>query len=482
MAIDTIILKDWRSQVDNLYLGFHPNGDSIKPVHIAGGVFRSIYGKIADTSRIKQVSYVSSKKGITPPNNTLEKVREYLESEDLIKPKLDELDSMRNVMQKLLDVDNGVFSGEKDGQVSYSAGSKYFITRKAQYEDAGEFIGELLKEYCPELVSEVKQILEDARDPISLLFSPIKNDDDFVEACTSSSYSEIQFPDKNNAIFKWFTEGLKESSKSLAISLNSHPNALTRLRLFVIFCNITLIRYMSLLEGFYVEHGTKRPIILDFSNTYGSNVATMSELSFTQMHRSISRFYSWAFANQMKDISIEELISIGCPKYDSNSKKERNDGSNKIWECAIEEARMTSGSEAKKLLLGEAMYNMLALESNSFPVKYVKAIGSKSGILYGKSSKRFVLTQDVIEMIIRCSVGKDEIIDGNELRHRLWDRFGIIVGGGTFEFEQLSNNGMITQIDSASLEDNYQKFASVLESMDFAEMLADGILQIRIGA
>ena len=41
---EQIFLSDSRTAVDRKYVGFTPNGGSIKPVHVAGGVLRSIYG------------------------------------------------------------------------------------------------------------------------------------------------------------------------------------------------------------------------------------------------------------------------------------------------------------------------------------------------------------------------------------------------------------------------------------------------------
>ena len=45
----------------------------------------------------------------------------------------------------------------------------------------------------------------------------------------------------------------------------------------------------------------------------------------------------------------------------------------------------------------------------------------------------------------------------------------------------LQKSGMILQTDEDALEENFSAFASILESMDFAEIMADGILQIRLG-
>ena len=131
------------------------------------------------------------------------------------------------------------------------------------------------------------------------------------------------------------------------------------------------------------------------------------------------------------------------------------------------------------------MYDMLALEASSHPVNCLKVLGTSSGILYPPDklhpNKRFVLSQDVLEMMLRSCVGPDEVLNGKEIRERLWERFGIIIGGSQFELDKIRQSGMIMQVDEDALEANFISFASALESMDFAEEMADGILQIRLG-
>lgn len=131
------------------------------------------------------------------------------------------------------------------------------------------------------------------------------------------------------------------------------------------------------------------------------------------------------------------------------------------------------------------MYDMLALEASSHPVNCLKVLGTSSGILYPPDklhpNKRFALSQDVLEMMLRSCVGPDEVLNGKEIRERLWERFGIIIGGSQFELDKIRQSGMIMQVDEDALEANFTSFASALESMDFAEEMADGILQIRLG-
>jgi hypothetical protein len=206
------------------------------------------------------------------------------------------------------------------------------------------------------------------------------------------------------------------------------------------------------------------------------------------MYKSINRFYAWGYAKWLeeKGYNKEELLQSETPVYEegksiSKSSKEELDA---LWALAKERAASLDGDEMY-LSFGETMYDMLALEASSHPVTYLRALGNLSGILYPPDklhpNKRFVVSQDILEMLLRCCVNSGEIISGMDIRQRLWDRFGVIIGGSPFEMKTLQDSGMILQIDEDALEDNFSSFATVLESMDFAEVMADGILQIRLG-
>lgn len=69
-----IYLREIRTKVDERFVGIRPRGNKLKPVHMAGGEFRALIGKVYDTEKIKRLSYVVSKKGITPIGNELKEV------------------------------------------------------------------------------------------------------------------------------------------------------------------------------------------------------------------------------------------------------------------------------------------------------------------------------------------------------------------------------------------------------------------------
>ena len=331
-------------------------------------------------------------------------------------------------------------------------------------------------------------MLDQANDPITLLFEPIL-DADMEVFSDQNQYEDIPaFKDPNESM-QWFLNGIKDGGICLLDNLRSHPNPLTQLRLFNFFCVFNLMRYMTLLEAFYCgEH--VRPILLDFSGASPSfsSVARASEMSYTQIYKSINRFYAWGYARWLdeKGYSKEELLQSETPVYEerkavSKASKEELDA---LWLLAKERAHDLDGDEVY-LTFGETMYDMLALEASSHPVTYLRALGNLSGILYPPDklhpNKRFVVSQDIIEMLLRCCVNPGEMISGMDIRRRLWDRFGIIVGGSQFEMQILQTTGMILQIDEDALDENFSSFAKMLESMDFAELMADGILQIRLG-
>ena len=486
---EQIYLRDARKDVDKKYVGFSPNGSSIKPVHIAGGSFRCIYGSYNRTKNIKRMALVSDSKGNTPLGNESSKIYQQLLDQEQIEDSISEnsLESMRNVMQKLISVDKGVYL--VDGMISYSAGSKYFLTSKAMYEDAGEFIGGIISSYCPDLANYIRKLLDDANDPITILFEPVLETDMEIFSNQNQHEDIPAFKDMNKST-QWFIDGVRDGGNCLLDNLRNHPNPLTQLRLFNFFCIINLIRYMTMLESFYCEENIK-PVLLDFSGMSPSlsSVARMSELSYTQMYKSINRFYAWGYANWLrneKGFTKDDLLNSETPIYEKGKtvNKTSKDELDALWNLA-KERTCTVNENDVFLEFGETMYDMLALQASSHPVTYIRALGTSSGFLYPPynlhPNKRFVISQDILEMLIRSCVNPGEIINGSEIRQRLWNRFGIVIGGSQFEMQKIESSGMILQADEDALEENFLSFAETLESMDFAEVMADGILQIRMG-
>ena len=167
---ERINLRSFRKEVDSTYVGFTPNGGSIKPVHVANGVQRCIFGGFNTTMQIKKLALVADAKGNVPAGSDLETIYSTLVENETIEDGISQgsVESMRNIMQRLLSADKGVYvvRGLKDSMISFTAGSKYFLTGASIYEDTGEFIGGLIRSYCPELAEYIKELLDKAKDGV----------------------------------------------------------------------------------------------------------------------------------------------------------------------------------------------------------------------------------------------------------------------------------------------------------------------------
>jgi len=69
--------------------------------------------------------------------------KKLLDKEDV---KIEDLRTFRALLQEIVDADNGVFGR---GMSAFSLPSKFFLTSDDLYQDAGEFIGNLIAEASP---------------------------------------------------------------------------------------------------------------------------------------------------------------------------------------------------------------------------------------------------------------------------------------------------------------------------------------------
>ena len=87
----------------------------------------------------------------------------------------------------------------------------------------------------------------------------------------------------------------------------------------------------------------------------------------------------------------------------------------------------------------------------------------------------------MLEMIMRACVEPNETLVAAELKERLWHRFGIVIGGDEEDLQRIQSTGSILSADTDALRTNFDNFAKTLEAINFADIMADGILQIRLG-
>jgi hypothetical protein len=206
------------------------------------------------------------------------------------------------------------------------------------------------------------------------------------------------------------------------------------------------------------------------------------------LHKAISRFYAWGFAQVLNSSgwSKDALLQVDVPLYDKNKQLnvKAKEELKSMWDIAKSNIAEISDEDGA-LEVGMAINDMIAIEATSHPVNYMRKLGTEIGLLYPPTNfhtdKRFVLAEDILESLLRCCVNPRETVTSTELRNRLYERLGIVVGGTEEDATRLQNIGSIVYADADALASNFELFADALQRMDFAEQLPDGIMQIRFG-
>lgn len=477
-----------RQEIDKKYIGFIPQNTSVKPVHIANGLFKRLYGSAFNTRDISRLSYVHKANGQIPKGQTDEEVKLYFEEKKkMIGEQIsnDSFKSFRLFLQDIINVDRGVFT-EKSSMIAFSLTSKMFLNTDTIYQDAGEFIASILSKVSPEIESVVRDALDNEWDPISILFAPSKDTSEAIRTYQNNYFEDVESYKRNS--WNDFLSQLDFASKTFSRNLLEIPNKLVRLRLVNFYSILQLIRYLLSMESLYDRTKQVHPLLFDCSNDSSSSIAKASQACMINSIQSVSRVYIYFFKEYLKtNFSIDELLGSETPLYEEPPKKAKHPNEYaEIWDMAKTDVRDSGDIEEQYSNFAQALYDMLILDASAEIKLYLVKLGAVSGIFYPPTSmtrnqyKRIVFSQEYIEILVKSCVEKNELITMNELLNRLFIRFNIIIGGRNVDETILKQFG-ITQLDEEALKENQSYFEGILRTLNFAEIMADGILNIRIG-
>ena len=485
-------LKEIRSEVDAEQIGFKLYGDKAKPAHFAAGFFRCILGEYSNADLLSRLVYVVNARGQVKKGCELDGIMTELKNEGIIEGDVnrDNLQSLRGMMQALLSSDSAVF-GEKGGLVSYSAASLPFITAKATYEEVGEIGAGILKESCPELIEVIEKLLKDKSDEISMLFDPVP--------CEMVSANEEcgELPKwvsraKKQPAWRSFVESIRNSGMLLRDNIQGLPKLLA-IRTIVHFSIFHLIRYLAKQETFHSKsQHSETPLIAVYSKKKQVSLISSSRSSFLQIGQSMARFYASMYAAKLCELGhdYKSLLNISkAPCYDSKKSltktdKKKAEQNNEVWKTAKAMAQEENDPRLALLRLGQSIHDMVATASDVSPLKYIRGIGLKTGLLYPSTSRTipyFRFTQDITAMLVLSSTPKGCSVSGDEFLRNLRKNFDVVTGALEDDFDFCSTHLRTMNVDEDELSKNGEAFIEQVCDMGYGKVLADGIFRLSIG-
>ncbi|MGE0606574.1 MAG: hypothetical protein AB7O62_05545 [Pirellulales bacterium] len=481
-------IEKLKTKVDREYVGIRLNTEKVKPVHIANGLFRSTLGAIPSTQLLYRFVFHQTQKGVVPRGHDIDSLLAALRSSDAIGQGVttENVKDFRIALKRLLSADNAVYDKQMQ---SYSTGHKSFVTKDTVGQDAGEFIGSWLARIKSPLAAGIRSALECDADVLSMLCKPLVSNgaDKPVDYETDINVAKLKCSQQmlkgreRHALWK----GMESAATTLSKHMGIHPDKLFRLRMAVMFSSLVVLRHITLLESYYESSSTRTPLplLIDFGRESGPRLCHAAKQSFARCIQSIARFYASAFGEELKKLySAAELLKLRTPTYKEGQKKKRDDeAASEIWNSKRQAA---SDSRDKYRLFGEAVYDILAIQAESDPIKYFRGLGRRIGLLYppnGVAIPWFAARQDLLEMLVYCAIEPGEVILVPQLCRRLWERFGIVIGGMD-EDESLLESHSILNWDRDSLRGNCESFSDSLVRLNLATELADGVMKVAMEA
>lgn len=479
-------VKEFRKGIEHEYIGFSPNTTNVKPVHLANGMFRGLLNEANDTTNgLFRFVFSSSKKdGTIPKGHELDRVYQWLLDEGRIDENVASVSvaQFRPTLLKIVAADkpSAVSTG---GMESYSAGYASFVSNDRIAQDAGEFLSAWLSRQAPKFAGLLMDAIASETDPITVLAKPLFGDSRPAKMQIKNVDGIRCFQDSCPAHVSLGMQRLAKAADQLSEQLKRHPNKLVRLRMAVTLGAFVIVRYMADLEYLNVaSENQRRPVfLLDLLNNERSPIRLASQHSYVLLCQSITRFYTWMFADYLRQQGFDkDDLERDCPAYDKPMKPADEQICREVWQEAINRAKVEKEIYS---VYGQAVYDILALLAEATPIQYLRQIGIRCGLFWPpynlQPTKHLTPRQDMLEVLVRSVANPGELLDMATLQNRLWDTFGIVIGGRPDDLSLLLDRG-IYQADDRALEENQSAFAQRLNDLNFARLLADGVLEVQV--
>lgn len=480
-------------------VGWRPSSGGIKPAHVANGLVRAIQGARYDTQRLHEF-VVWWKRGKKP--NEERSIEALLEAHPHIYPGFTkDFDRARRYATGLLGGDNALFPTMDNSSFSLTSG--LMVTRDNNDRRLGLFAAALMGDPtdAQTLAAAVRGASRpDApRDPLTALVWPLLDEGAPTEASGGKPAERVKkaLGRRHNA---QFVSAMSEAARCLATHERAQGNQMRTLQRAVQFaCVATITHAQALAAG--GELSERPPALITLAGHRRSEVAVASERSLDQIFR---RFEEWLAGRLAARIKKGKPLIEGAEALPSDTTDLRTirpalarigvaKGKHGEPDEALlrertyyyKSARQLLGDDAEpSQILARALVDAYAREfaSSGGPRRFLQGLGCRVGLLYphfaGRAKdKRYRPSVPVLDMLVRACVPAGETVSLSAFFERLWDRFGLIVGGRRDDAWDdaafLARHNL--PVDTPELLENTERFVDELAAMGLARRYADDV-------
>jgi hypothetical protein len=482
-------------------IGWRPASGSIKPVHVANGLFRAVQNAHYDVGDLGTFSVWWKAGKVVDDSRSFEKlgVSESRERYGALARSRPLFEKTRRYASGLLTADKAVFPTADQSSFTLTHGR--MVTRDHNDRKLGDWVS-LILDGTPEYKAFIRECLtaEKPRDPLTAFVWPLlPGDSARVDRRSDGRVKapKAQGARHNKAIF----DQLTLAAKDLFTHEAAQRNQLRSLQRAVQFaCVATHVHAQALASNGVLEK--RPPALIAMVGHKRSDLATASEASLNRLYLAFERWLGDQLAKRIQrgvplasdsegdsrleinDCHATKVRSILKTIYTATKPHGAPDEDVVTERAKVFTAvRQEYGQDNPAQVLGHTLVRCYLDEYESGgPEAFLQGLGRRVGLLYphfqGRSKdKRIRPSVPLLDMLVRACVPAGELIDLDSFLSRLWDRFGLVVGGRRStqwdDMDFLEKSGLSIDLDELSA--NTEGFIDELSVMGLARRYADGV-------
>lgn len=472
--------SEHRRQINSRWIGYDP--DTMKTAHIANGLFLQLLETQFPTENVNRLAVQYGRKGPVKAHLTDKLIEEIpsLDGKDR-----DQVDQFRQHLREHLGADSAIFDRQLTVGNAYSAATARLITDDRHNDGwSGNFIGLLLRHDFGDgpsrIVEKVRTALADETDPLSVVVSPFLEE----EAEAEKFETDLGYADKAPVTFVGLYD-LPEMlwiRESIDCFSQYYPQYLSKerfIRLLVILSSFGLLRHILALSQ---VSGPRMPFLMDSLQETTTRMRLASRTNYIRCMVSVEEFYIGIMKEYIVEFiehsygtaPDEQAIVDGCIEF----LKHIDDLSEESAELVLQEISAQDVND----YLDQFTRNLVKqFAKNAFYTDFFRSVGLRCGVLMPRGpyqNKHFAFQPDTLEALLLGCVDIDEMITMGDFAERLWNRYGIVIGGLPQDIEIL-NNVAIQEVNQDDLTLNYNTFTQRMVDLGLAKKHSDGLVLVR---
>lgn len=486
--------------------GLRPTNFSIKPVHIANGLARSLTGRTHNSTALAQTlrRWVRNQKlGLDVERNPTISVGETpgilerypqafaVRREGVLE--LAHLNDLRALAFDVLGADSAVF--DDPDMSSYTLSNERLVTRDLSDNRCGLFLSRLLTAGGEgDAAGKLRDLLSSETDPWTILALPLLALAEPREEVMSSEQAELAARGEHllalasgGSVISPTLAHMRECFDRLARFEAFEGSKLNSLRRLVLFGCFVIHVHMTARWSEAVEGAPRPPILVDMFEGSRYSIRDASRASLRAAGDSVEGLLS-----QRLHTHFESLVSTTREAESVLDEQERLEPATRRRRLAPELRRRfvvhaDAGLEPAHAL-AEAFLEVGYEATRGHPVGFLTELGRRAGYLTpwanqgrgGKLQKRYGMTAEFLETLVAATVEPNDPLDFPEFLDALRENFGIVVGRRVDDEAIRANSldgglfGTPTSISEEDLRLNVEALRQAVLEVGYARAYADG--------